>query len=79
LNTSASYFRRESSVETSDEVIGYLNFNAQHRPDLSSYYDLNYDYFTTGDFDSRSYMGHGALQHQLYDSVNSMLLLPGQC
>jgi hypothetical protein len=77
LNTSASYFRRDSSAETSDEVIGYLNFNAEHRPHLNSYYDLNYDYFTTGNFDSSSYMGQGALQHQLYDSLTSTLLFRG--
>jgi hypothetical protein len=77
LNTSASYFRRDSSAETSDEVLGNLNFNAEHRPHLSSFYDLNYDYFTTGNFDSDSYTGQAALQHQLYDSLTSTLLFRG--
>jgi hypothetical protein len=77
LNTSASYFRRDSSAETSDEVLGNLNINAQHRPHLNSFYDLNYDYFTTGNFDSSSYIGQGALQHQLYDSLTSTLLFRG--
>jgi hypothetical protein len=77
LNTSASYFRRDSSAETSDEVTANLNFNAEHRPHLSSFYDLNYDYFTTGDFDSDSYTGQAALQHQLYESLTSTLLLRG--
>jgi hypothetical protein len=77
LNTSASYFRRDSSAETSDEVIANLNFNAEHRPHLNSFYDLNYDYFTTGNFDSDTYGGQAALQHQLYDSLTSTLLFRG--
>jgi hypothetical protein len=77
LNSSASYFRRDSSVETSDEVTANLNFNAEHRPHLSSFYDLSYDYFTTGNFDSDSYTGQAALQHQLYESLTSTLLLRG--
>lgn len=77
LNTTASYLHRDSSVDTSDEVIGNLSFNAQHRPRLTSFYDLNYDYFKEGDFNSQTYAGEASLQHQLYDSLTSTLMLRG--
>ena len=74
LNSSASFFRREASAETSDEFMGNLNLNAEHRPQLSSLYDFNYDQFSTGDFDSQSYGGQAALRHQLYESLTSTLI-----
>jgi hypothetical protein len=77
LNANASYYRRDSQVDSSDEVIGNLNFGAEHQPHLTSFYDVNYDYFKTGDFDSETYAGQGALQHQLYDSLTSTLLARG--
>lgn len=77
LNSSLSFLRRDSSAETSDEAVGNLNFNALHRPSLSSFYDLNFDYFTTGSFDSESYGGQAGLQHQLYESLLSTFLVRG--
>lgn len=75
LNSSASYFRRDSSAEASDEVLANLTFSAEHRPKLNSFYDLNYDHFTTGDFVSDAYSGQAVLQHQLYDSLTSSLIV----
>lgn len=77
FNGSASYYRRDSSAETSGEILGNVNFNAEHRPNLTSFYDLNYDHFSTGNFQSDAYSGQAALQHQLYESLTSTLLLRG--
>jgi hypothetical protein len=77
LNSSASYYRRDSSAEASDEVMANLNFSAEHRPKLTSFYELNYDHFSTGGFTSDAYSGQAALQHQLYDSLISTLILRG--
>src|SRR5262249_40175808 len=71
LNTTASYYRRDAIDEKSDEIVAYSSFTAEHRPDLSSYYDINYDHFSTGSFESESYSGQAAVQHQLYESLTS--------
>jgi hypothetical protein len=70
-NTTATYYRRDTLDESSDELVAYSSFAAEHRPTLNSYYDLNYDHFDTGSFESSSYSGQVSLQHQLYESLFS--------
>lgn len=78
LNSSATFLHRDSLVEVSDEFIADENFAAEHRPDLSSFYDFNYDRFhTENNFDSETFGGQAALRHQLYDSLTSTLILRG--
>lgn len=84
LNSSLNYFHREIPDETSDEITAYGSFGIEHRPNLNSSYDLNFDHFDTGDadqgrggFSSDNYSGQASLQHQLYDSLTSTLIARG--
>jgi len=77
LYNSASYTHRENDFEPSDEVTARSSLNLEHRPDLSSLYDLNYDRFESGNFQSDNYYAQGQLRHQLYDSLVSTLIVEG--
>ena len=74
LLSSVSYYARDSFDEPSDEVIANANFTADHTDNLSSYYDVNYDHYSIGDFTSDNYTGRGELRHQLYESLTSTLI-----
>lgn len=76
LNSSASYTRRDD-FELSDDIFAAANLGVEHRYNLSSFYDLNYDRFTSDDFTASSYVGRGELRHQLYESLTSSLILQG--
>jgi hypothetical protein len=73
LNSTATYTKRESVVDPSDQATLAANLNAEHKHNLSSYYDANYEHFETGDFKSDSVFGSADLRHQLYDSLSSTL------
>jgi len=73
LNSTASYTKRESVVDPSDQAALGANLNAVHTPTLSSYYDANYDHFETGNFKSDGVFGSADLRHQLYESLSSTL------
>jgi hypothetical protein len=73
LNASLSYFDRQNTEENSGEVSGYASLGIDHRPNLRSFYDFNYDHFETDIFTSDTYAGQAALQHQLYESLLSTL------
>jgi hypothetical protein len=75
LYSSASYTHRENDFEPSDEVTARSSLNLEHRPDLSSLYDLNYDRFEAGSFQADNYYGQAHLRHQLYESLVSTLIL----
>ena len=77
LNSTASYNHRDANSENSDQVTVGSNLSAEHRHNLSSAYDLNYDHFQTGSFTSDGLSGNGELRHQLYESLNSALILRG--
>ena len=77
LNSTASYNHREASSESSDQLTVGSNLSAEHRHNLSSYYDVDYDHFETGPFQSDSVYGNGELRHQLYESLNSALVVRG--
>jgi hypothetical protein len=75
FNGNLSYILRDTSEEQSDEIIANTIFSAEHRDNLNSFYDLSYDRFTTGSFDSDNYSAQGSLRHQLYDSLTSTVTL----
>ncbi len=77
LNSTASYNHREAISETSEQVTVGSNFAAEHRHNLTSAYDLNYDHFESGSFTSDGISGNGELRHQLYESLNSALIVRG--
>jgi hypothetical protein len=77
LNSSASYIHRDADIEQSDQVTGNANLAAEHHYNLSSVYDLVYDHFETGSFTSDGIAGYGELHHQLYESLNSGLIVRG--
>jgi hypothetical protein len=77
LNSTASYNHRDASAETSDQLTVGSNLSAEHRHNLSSYYDLNYDHFESGSFKSDGVSGNGELRHQLYESLSSSLIFRG--
>jgi hypothetical protein len=75
LYASTTYLRRDASIEpSSDEATATSTLDAEHRPNLHSFYDFEYDRFTQGDFSSDSYFGQASLTHQLYDSLTSSLI-----
>ena len=77
LNSTASYNHRDANSDTSDQVTAGSNLTADHLHNLSSLYDLNYDHFEEGGFTSDGISGNGELHHQLYESLNSALVVRG--
>lgn len=78
LYATTSYLHRENEVEPSDEITASLNLELEHRPEtLWSRYSLNYDRYETGDFTSDNYLGRAELEHRLYQSLTSTLILEG--
>jgi hypothetical protein len=71
LNSSLSYTLRDTTEESSQDLLGNVNFGAEHTDRLASYYDLNYEHFTAEDFTSDTYSGSAIVTHQLYDSLTS--------
>jgi hypothetical protein len=77
LNTTASYFRRDATSEASDEFLADATLNVEHLPKLNSFYNFDYDRFGLADFHSDSFSGQAGLQHELYESLYSTLLVHG--
>jgi hypothetical protein len=75
LNSSLSYSLRDAAPESNDELIGNASFSAEHPNNLSSIYDLSYDRFTSGSFESDTYTVNAQLHHRLYESLDSALVL----
>lgn len=76
--STATYLRRTANTEpSSDEVTAGSTLNVEHTPNLSSFYNLEYDYFDQADFNSASYFGQGSISHQLYESLLSSLIARG--
>lgn len=76
-NLNGSYSQRDDSSMPSKEWIASGNLTAEHSDTLTSRYNLNYDNYSSGSFNSQNYTGDGALTHQLYESLNSTLLAQG--
>lgn len=75
FNSNASYSRRDASSDSSDQIIANTSLGIDHRANLKSSYDLDFDRFQTADgFSSETYAGQAQLQHQLYESLTSTLL-----
>lgn len=72
-----SYAMRDSDFDSSEEFLAYTSFSAEHRPDLSSFYDFNYNNFNLGSFESDSFGGQAQLTHQLYESLATSLIVRG--
>jgi len=77
LNSSASFTRRDVAVEVSDQFTANVNLAGEHQHNLSSLLNVTYDHFETGGFTSDGVSGSGELRHQLYQSLNSALLVRG--
>jgi hypothetical protein len=75
LNSNASLSHRETPEETSDQLTVGANLAAEHRHNLSSFYDLTYDRYATENFSSANTLGRAELRHQLYESLTSTLTL----
>ncbi|MGZ8837774.1 MAG: hypothetical protein ACXW3F_18860, partial [Pyrinomonadaceae bacterium] len=77
LNSTANYTHRDANFETSDQFTLGSNLAGEHKHNLTSALDLNYDYFETGSFKSDGFAGNGQLRHQLYESLSSALIVRG--
>ncbi len=73
LNLNTTYSRREANFESSDQLSTAARLTAEHRATLSSAYEVGYDRYTTGSFESDNYAGRASVSHQLYESLNSTL------
>jgi len=74
LQSNASYTQRETADESDEEILTGATLEADHRENLSSYYDGGYDRFKFGSFESDNYRAHAELRHQLYASLTSSLI-----
>jgi len=72
-NNSVSYSLRETDVEDSQQLSARTDFNAQHRDNLSSHYEFNFDRYELPDFVSDNMFGGASLHHQLYESLGSTM------
>jgi hypothetical protein len=77
LNADASYTHRDTLFEVSDEILAKLSLGLQHRPNLDSFYDFNYDHLEIDSFTSDSISGEAQLNHKLYESLISSVRLTG--
>jgi hypothetical protein len=77
LDSSASYTHREAFEESSEEAAVSTHLVGDHRDNLRSFVDLSYDRYQTDVFDSDNLVGQAQLQHRLYDSLTSTLILRG--
>ncbi len=77
LNSTASYNHRDSVVEISDQLTAGSSLSLEHRHNLSSIYDVNYDHFESGGYTSDGISGNAELRHQLYESLSSSLIFRG--
>ncbi len=77
LNSGTSYSRRDSFDNPNDDVTANANLAVDHRPDLSSQYDLAYNRYSSGSYSSDIYTGLAQLRHQLYESLTSTLIAQG--
>jgi hypothetical protein len=74
FNSGASYSRRDSFGEPNDDISANADLVAEHRPTLSSFYDVGYNRYSSGNFSSDNYNGRAQLRHQLYESLTSTLI-----
>jgi len=74
FNSSIAYNQRESIVENDRELTAFGGLDIEHRGNLSSSYNLNYDRFESGSFGADNYLAQAQLRHQLYQSLTSTLL-----
>ena len=77
LDTSVNYLRQDYVGQPNDQLTGQANLMVEHGPKLTSSYGLTYDRYDTGSFTSDGVTGHAQLQHRLYDSLSSALLVQG--
>jgi len=77
LNNSVSYSLRKAEAEDSQQFSARSNLGAEHRHNLSSQYDFNFDRYEVDDFTSDNMFGGAALHHQLYESLGSTVSLQG--
>jgi hypothetical protein len=77
LNTTVSYFRRDSAADASDEFMSDATFNVEHTSRLNSFYIFDYDRFGLAGFHFDSFTGQAGLQHQLYESLFSTVFAHG--
>ena len=78
LDSSLFYDHTDGSDETpSDSVNLSLDYSWQHTPRLRSFYGYSYSDYSTDGADSMNNSARAGLQHQLYDSLTSMVDITG--
>jgi hypothetical protein len=81
LNSTASYNEDNYTDSPIENINASTNLSIEHTPALSSYYDASYNYTDSktedGDAKSSDFSADLALQHQLYESLTSTVLLQG--
>jgi hypothetical protein len=73
LNNNASYSHRDSDEQPNDQYRLASDLEAEHRANLISTYQANYDRFEDPTLTSDSLSGGVGLHHQLYQSLHSSL------
>jgi len=74
FNSSIAYNQRQSIVKNDRKLTAFGGLDIEHRGNLSSSYNFNYDRFESGSFGADNYLAQAQLRHQLYQSLTSTLL-----
>jgi hypothetical protein len=77
LKSQLLFYDLESGSASSSDLSATLNYNLEHNPQLHSFEDLSFSYFTGDGFDSVQTYGTAGISHRLYDSLTSGLELHG--
>ncbi len=75
--TTLAYTHHEDDTVTplgSDQISAATGLQVEHRENLHSSFDINYDYYHEGDYSSADYRGQAQVSHKLYESLTSALL-----
>jgi hypothetical protein len=77
LNSSLVFSDQAFDGVASDSLNLSLDLEHQHTPNLRSFYDYTFQYYTTDGFDSIDQTARMGLQHQLYESLISSIDVHG--
>jgi hypothetical protein len=77
LESSISYFRQDYVGQPNEQFTGQGNLTVEHRPTLTSSYGLTFDRYQTDSLTSDNVHAQAQLQHRLYESLTSTLLVRG--
>lgn len=71
LNSGVNFNQVDNDLSPSDNLNLSESLSVDHRPNVQSFYDYNFNYFTSGPVEGNGHFARAAVQHQLYESLTS--------